>query len=258
MEPLFWAGNLTSAKSGSIGRVIRTETAGALNRTVSNSSHHSHEKTSSRHDCDGKNKKAFKAASGHLLVSFLDIRLLRVFPSFIYLSLIEHSLCSIIIIIIIIMTLFSCLLCFPRRRSTSILEGTSPKDLKEKLPHSHDCLNSSSDSELELSKHIIKTTTTPLVSDVPLPKTNRALIVSAKRTYALIDNHPFPSLEHENEVIIETKAVGLNPIDWKSVDYNFCMPSFPWVNGREMAGIVEAVGSNVTDFKVGDRVWTSK
>lgn len=60
-----------------------------------------------------------------------------------------------------------------------------------------------------------------------------------------------------NEVIIRTKAVGLNPIDWKSVDYNFCMPSFPWIGGREVAGIVEEVGANVTDVKVGDRVWAS-
>jgi hypothetical protein len=21
----------------------------------------------------------------------------------------------------------------------------------------------------------------------------------------------------------------LNPIDWKSVDWNFCLPAFPWV-----------------------------
>ncbi|KAK5681100.1 hypothetical protein LTS10_006861 [Elasticomyces elasticus] len=49
----------------------------------------------------------------------------------------------------------------------------------------------------------------------------------------------------------------LNPIDYKSVDYNFCMPSFPWIGGREVAGIAEEVGSNVRAFKVGDRVWAS-
>jgi len=41
------------------------------------------------------------------------------------------------------------------------------------------------------------------------------------------------------------------------VDYNFCMPSFPWINGRELAGVVEKVGADVTGFKVGDRVWAS-
>jgi NADPH:quinone reductase-like Zn-dependent oxidoreductase len=82
--------------------------------------------------------------------------------------------------------------------------------------------------------------------------------VSAKYKYALVEEHPFPSLETDDEIIISTRAVGLNPIDWKSVDYNFCLPAFPWVTGREMAGIVEAVGANVHDFKVGDRVWTSE
>jgi NADPH:quinone reductase-like Zn-dependent oxidoreductase len=82
--------------------------------------------------------------------------------------------------------------------------------------------------------------------------------VCGKHTYALVDDHPFPSLESDDEIVISTRAVGLNPIDWKSVDYNFCLPAFPWVTGREMAGIVEAVGSNVRDFKVGDRVWTSE
>lgn len=58
--------------------------------------------------------------------------------------------------------------------------------------------------------------------------------------------------------MIRNYAVGLNPIDWKSVDYNFCLPAFPWVTGREMAGVVERVGSEVKGCKVGDRVWTSK
>jgi NADPH:quinone reductase-like Zn-dependent oxidoreductase len=78
-----------------------------------------------------------------------------------------------------------------------------------------------------------------------------------KRQYAILES-PFPTLSHEKEVIIRTMAVGLNPIDWKSVDYNFCMPGFPWVNGREMAGIVEHVGSEVDHVQIGQRVWTSE
>lgn len=74
----------------------------------------------------------------------------------------------------------------------------------------------------------------------------------------MVDDHPVPELVHEKEVVIRNYAVGLNPIDWKSVDYNFCLPAFPWVTGREMAGIVEEVGSEVTSCKVGDRVWTSE
>jgi NADPH:quinone reductase-like Zn-dependent oxidoreductase len=86
---------------------------------------------------------------------------------------------------------------------------------------------------------------------------NRALVVASKGCYAYRDQ-PFPELEHEKEVVIRNMATGLNPIDHKSVEYNFCLPEFPWITGREMAGVVEAVGSEVEGLRVGDRVWTSK
>jgi len=86
---------------------------------------------------------------------------------------------------------------------------------------------------------------------------NRALAVVGKKEHAVLETYPYPILHHEKELIISTRAVGLNPIDWKSVDYNFCLPELPWITGREMAGVVEQVGSEVTKFKVGQRVWTS-
>jgi NADPH:quinone reductase-like Zn-dependent oxidoreductase len=60
-----------------------------------------------------------------------------------------------------------------------------------------------------------------------------------------------------HEVSIRTKAVGLNPIDWKTVAYKFCMPSLPWINGRECAGVIESVGTKVQSLRTGQRVWTS-
>lgn len=86
---------------------------------------------------------------------------------------------------------------------------------------------------------------------------NTALIVTSKFRYEIIQL-PCPSLENEEDIIIETQATGLNPIDWKSVEHNFCLPEFPWVTGREMAGVIRQVGSKVKGLKVGDRVWTSK
>lgn len=96
------------------------------------------------------------------------------------------------------------------------------------------------------------------INSSPPLKQNKALCVVSKHTYSISNDIPYPSLETPDEVIIKTRAVGLNPIDWKSVDYNFCMPSFPWIGGRELAGEVAQVGANVKGFKVGDRVWASK
>lgn len=59
--------------------------------------------------------------------------------------------------------------------------------------------------------------------------THSALRIVAKRTYALQDGCPIPEFQGEEEVMIKNFATGLNPIDWKSVDYNFCLPEFPWV-----------------------------
>lgn len=58
-------------------------------------------------------------------------------------------------------------------------------------------------------------------------------------------------------VLVRTRAVGLNPVDWKVVrgglDRRF--PShFPLVPGWDVAGVVEAVGPAVTEFVVGDEV----
>ncbi|PVH99766.1 GroES-like protein, partial [Periconia macrospinosa] len=78
-----------------------------------------------------------------------------------------------------------------------------------------------------------------------------------KHTYCVDDSFPVPEIQNGDEILIKNCAVGLNPIDWKSVDWNFCLPEFPWVTGREMAGVVAQVGENVTEFKQGDRVWTS-
>lgn len=104
-------------------------------------------------------------------------------------------------------------------------------------------------------KKSIATTTT---TEVSLPITQRALTVASKKTYHVDDSYPVPEIQSGNEILIKTCAVGLNPIDWKSVDWNFCLPAFPWVTGGEMSGVVAQVGEDVTEFKEGNRVWTSE
>lgn len=56
----------------------------------------------------------------------------------------------------------------------------------------------------------------------------KALVVARKGEYEIRHDFPMPAVG-DDEIMIRGHYVGLNPIDWKSVDYNFCLPEFPWV-----------------------------
>jgi NADPH:quinone reductase-like Zn-dependent oxidoreductase len=84
---------------------------------------------------------------------------------------------------------------------------------------------------------------------------HQALVVNQDYQYELSPTSP-PQLG-PHEILLRTKALGLNPIDWKTLAYKFCMPSLPWINGRECAGEIEALGAGVKGLHVGQRVWTS-
>ena len=58
-------------------------------------------------------------------------------------------------------------------------------------------------------------------------------------------------------MLIAAAAASVNPIDWKvrSRARRKDMPlTFPAILGRDVSGVVRAVGANVKHFKVGDRV----
>jgi NADPH:quinone reductase-like Zn-dependent oxidoreductase len=151
--------------------------------------------------------------------------------------------------------LLGCFLCGNGKRDVEDLPPNTPLpfDVEGKDLQISTKFDNSFDSEPEFAKD----ENTPVKEDIQRIRRNRALVVASKGTYGFTEEQ-FPELAHEKEIVILNHATGLNPIDYKSVDYNFCLPKFPWVTGREMAGTVEAVGSGVTDFKVGDHVWTSK
>jgi NADPH2:quinone reductase len=56
-----------------------------------------------------------------------------------------------------------------------------------------------------------------------------------------------------NEALVQIKAAGVNFIDVYFREGRYRAPS-PFINGQEAAGIVVAVGSDVTTFQLGDRV----
>jgi NADPH2:quinone reductase len=69
---------------------------------------------------------------------------------------------------------------------------------------------------------------------------------------------PAPEPAH-GEVSIRMAYAGVNPADWKLREgwlnrFDWFRPSFPFVLGYDGAGVVEAVGDDVSGFKPGDRV----
>jgi NADPH:quinone reductase-like Zn-dependent oxidoreductase len=70
------------------------------------------------------------------------------------------------------------------------------------------------------------------------------------------DNIPEPQISG-GTVLIAVAAASVNPIDWKmrsgSRQNDFPL-SFPVILGRDVSGVVRAVGANVKHFKPGDRV----
>ncbi len=62
----------------------------------------------------------------------------------------------------------------------------------------------------------------------------------------------------ENQVLVKEQATSINPIDWKLregyLKQMFDWP-FPIILGWDVAGVITEVGSSVTDWKVGDKVF---
>jgi NADPH:quinone reductase-like Zn-dependent oxidoreductase len=70
------------------------------------------------------------------------------------------------------------------------------------------------------------------------------------------DNVPEPQISG-GAVLIEAAAASVNPIDWKlrsGMRQKDSPLSFPAILGRDVSGVVRAVGANVKHFEVGDRV----
>ncbi|PGH33750.1 hypothetical protein GX50_03407 [[Emmonsia] crescens] len=58
----------------------------------------------------------------------------------------------------------------------------------------------------------------------------------------------------ENEIVVKNAAVAINQLDWKMQDSPWVMFGYPLILGVDVAGEVVGVGSEVTRFRIGDRV----
>lgn len=71
---------------------------------------------------------------------------------------------------------------------------------------------------------------------------------------------PNPTI-NEDEVLVKVSAVAVNPVDTyiRSGKYTFDQPlPLPYIVGCDAVGTVAKVGKNITEFKVGQRVWTNR
>lgn len=61
----------------------------------------------------------------------------------------------------------------------------------------------------------------------------------------------------DGQVLIKVHAIGINPVETYQRSGANPAIRLPWTPGMDAAGVIDAVGTNVTRLKVGDRVYTS-
>ncbi|NES18620.1 MAG: zinc-dependent alcohol dehydrogenase family protein [Symploca sp. SIO3E6] len=67
---------------------------------------------------------------------------------------------------------------------------------------------------------------------------------------------PQPTIQTDSEILVRLQAAGVNPIDTKLRRRGPLYPDqMPAILGCDGAGVVEAVGTGVQDFRVGDEVY---
>lgn len=87
--------------------------------------------------------------------------------------------------------------------------------------------------------------------------TNRAAWALADKQSFKIQEAPYTAPK-AGEVVVKNRAVAINPVDWimqtQGTGFGFRWIKYPFIFGNDVAGEVVEVGSEVTRFKVGDRV----
>ena len=71
-----------------------------------------------------------------------------------------------------------------------------------------------------------------------------------------LDSVDVPQIQHDSQVLVRLQAAGVNPLDTKIRSNPGAFPiDLPYIPGCDGAGIIEAVGAAVTNFKAGDDVF---
>ena len=83
--------------------------------------------------------------------------------------------------------------------------------------------------------------------------TNLAAVLEAPTARLTTVSRPIPT-PGPDELVVRNYAVAANPVDWKIQDSGYLITKYPTVLGSDGCGMVTAVGSAISKFKVGDRV----
>lgn len=70
-----------------------------------------------------------------------------------------------------------------------------------------------------------------------------------------VTKFPAPKITRSDDVLVKVYSCAQNPTDWKSVAQG--RTAAGRIVGNDIAGVVVAIGSEVTNVKVGDRVNTT-
>lgn len=88
-----------------------------------------------------------------------------------------------------------------------------------------------------------------------VPESHKAAVVPEPGAKHVVADRSLPTLG-SGEVAIKITATAINPVDWKIRDYKVFIKEYPAVLGSDAAGIIAAVGPDVSDdLSVGDRVF---
>ncbi|KFA48311.1 hypothetical protein S40293_04493 [Stachybotrys chartarum IBT 40293] len=82
---------------------------------------------------------------------------------------------------------------------------------------------------------------------------NQAAWIDSQGTPLRVGPAPMP-IPEADEIIVRSRAVAINPLDWHMQDWGVFIKEWPSIFGCDVAGEVYQVGANVTRFKIGDRV----
>lgn len=87
-----------------------------------------------------------------------------------------------------------------------------------------------------------------------MARQHKAAILPEFRGNIVVANRDAPTPQGK-QALVKITAAGINPADWKIRDLGGFMTTFPAVLGVDGAGVIEAIGPEVTNYKPGDRIF---